>query len=161
MQTCELPPPIHVPAPPVGPNGRPAGQVPHTATAEGPSPFVRWARLIALAVGGFLLPWSVFLAVTLPADARAQHWWLAWAGLDGAEAAAALATAVLLARHSARASLTAAAGAALLLVDAWFDVCTSSPGLGQGLALAEAICAELPLAGAAIWLAITLTRKER
>jgi hypothetical protein len=134
---------------------------PPAVTAAGPSPLVRRARLVALAVGGFLLPWSVLLAVTLPTTARAQHWWLAWAGLDGAEAAAALATAVLLARRSPRASLTAAAGAALLLVDAWFDVCTSAPGLGRGLALAEAVCAELPLAGAAIWLAIALTRKER
>jgi len=113
---------------------------------------------VALAVGGFLLPWCVLLGVTLPAAARAQHWSLAWAGLDGAEAAAALATAVLLARGSARASLTAAAGSALLLVDAWFDVCTSAPGLDHAVAVVEAIFVELPLAGAAIWLAVALTR---
>jgi hypothetical protein len=116
------------------------------------------ARLVALAVGGFLLPWCVLLGVTLPAAARAQHWSLAWAGLDGAEAAAALVTAVLLARGSARASLTAAAGSALLLVDAWFDVCTSAPGLDHAVAVVEAIFVELPLAGAAIWLAVALTR---
>ena len=82
-------------------------------------------------------------------------------GLDGAEAVAALATAILLTRASPRASLTAAAGAALLLVDAWFDVCTSSPGLGQALAVAEAVFVELPLAGAAIWLAVALTGRKR
>jgi hypothetical protein len=116
------------------------------------------ARLVALAVGGFLLPWCAVLAATLPATTRAQHWSLAWVGLDGAEAVAALATAVLLARGSARASLTATAGSALLLVDAWFDVCTSGPGLDHAVAVVEAIFVELPLAGAAIWLAVTLTR---
>lgn len=118
---------------------------------------VRRAFLVALAVGGFLLPWCVLLGITLPATASAQHWSLAWAGLDAAEAAAALATAVLLKRGSPRAGLTAAAGAALLLTDAWFDICTSAPGLDRMLAAGEAIFAELPLAGAGIWLAITVT----
>jgi hypothetical protein len=122
---------------------------------------VRRARLVALAVGGFLLPWSALLAVTLPATAQAQHWALAWTGLDVAEAAAALVTAVLLTRGDRRASLAAAAAGTLLLVDAWFDVCTSAPGAGQAMALAEAGCAELPLAVAAWWVAIVLTRETR
>ena len=139
---------------------RTAGLPPAPALMRGfrPGRLAARARLVALAVGGFLLPWCVLLGVTLPAAARAQHWSLAWAGLDGAEAAAALATAVLLARGSARASLTAAAGSALLLVDAWFDVCTSAPGLDHAVAVVEAIFVELPLAGAAIWLAVALTR---
>ena len=122
---------------------------------------LRRARLVALAVGGFLLPWSAVLAVTLPATAQAQHWALAWTGLDVAEAAAALATAVLLARGDRRASLPAAAAGTLLLVDAWFDVCTSAPGAGHAMALAEAGCAELPLAVAAWWVAIVLSRETR
>ena len=122
---------------------------------------LRRARLVALAVGGFLLPWSALLAVTLPATAQAQHWALAWAGLDAAEAAAALVTAVLLSRGDRRASLPAAAAGTLLLIDAWFDVCTSAPGAGHAMALAEAGCAELPLAVAAWWVAIALTRQAR
>jgi hypothetical protein len=121
---------------------------------------LRCARLTALAVGGFLLPWCVLLSAVLPATARAQNWSLAWAGLDGAEALAALATAVLLARADTRATFTAVAGGTLLLADAWFDVCTSAPGLGHALAAAEAIFVELPLAGAAFWLAVTLTRSS-
>jgi hypothetical protein len=114
------------------------------------------ARLVALAVGGFLLPWCVLLSMVLPATAQAQHWSLAWTGLDAAEALAALATAVLLAHGDRRAALTAAAGAALLLTDAWFDVCTSAPGLDHALALAEAVFVEVPLAGAGCWLALRL-----
>jgi hypothetical protein len=100
------------------------------------------------------------LAVTLPASAPAQHWWLAWTGLGGGEAVAALATTVLLTRFDIRASLTAAAAAAaaLLLCDAWFDVCTSARGLDQVVAVAEAGLAEIPLAVAAVWLAIRLLR---
>jgi hypothetical protein len=86
------------------------------------------------------------------------NWSLAWVGLDLAEAVAALLTAVLLTRGSPRAALPAVAGAALLLVDAWFDVCTSPPGLDRLLAVGEAALVELPLAAAAIWLAAALTR---
>ena len=122
---------------------------------------VRRGRLVALAVGCFLLPWCALLFVTLPATAHAGHWPLAWTGLDAAEAAAALATAVLLTRSDPRASLTAAAGGAFLLTDAWFDLCTSAPGLDRCLAVAEAVFAELPLAAAAFWLAARLIRGAR
>jgi hypothetical protein len=126
-----------------------------------PAPLLRQARLIALAVGGFLLPWCVLLSMALPATAQAQHWSLAWTGLDAAEALAALGTAVLLARGDRRAALAAVAGGALLLTDAWFDVCTSAPGLDHALALAEAAFLELPLAAAAGWLALRLTAATR
>ena len=122
---------------------------------------LRRARLIALGVGGFLLPWCVVLTAVLPATAQAEHWALAWTGLDGAEAAAALMTAALLSRGDRRASLSAAAGGTLLLIDAWFDVCTSAPGTDHALALSEAACVEIPLAIAAWWLAIVLTRETR
>ena len=112
-------------------------------------------------MGGFLLPWCVLLSMTLPATAQAQHWSLVWAGLDAAEAVAALATALLLARGDSRAALTAVAGGALLLTDAWFDVCTSAPGLDHALALAEAAFVEVPLALAAGWLALRLTTPGR
>ena len=100
----------------------------------------------------------MLLSLTLPATMRAQNWSLAWVGLDGAEAAAALATAWLLARRDRRAGLTALAGGTLLVVDAWFDVCTSAPGADQLMAVAEALLVELPLAAAAIWFAVRLTR---
>jgi hypothetical protein len=120
---------------------------------------LRRGRLVALGVGGFLLPWCVLLGVTLPATAQVQNWSLAWVGLDAGEAIAALSTAVLLARADSRASVTAAAGGALLVADAWFDVCTSTPD--YRVALAEAVFVELPLAAAAFWLAARLARGAR
>jgi hypothetical protein len=142
---------------PAGRTARPAGRT----AAAGQSRLLCRARLVALAVGGFLLPWCVLLSMVLPATAQAQHWSLAWTGLDAAEALAALATAMLLAHGDRRAALTAAAGAALLLTDAWFDVCTSAPGLDHALAVAEAACVEVPLAGAACWLALRLIAATR
>ena len=118
----------------------------------------RLGRLVALAVGVFLLPWCAVLWMTLPASTFVPNWSLAWVGLDFAEAVAALLTAVLLSRGSPRASLSAMAGAGLLFADAWFDVCTSGGGLPRLLAVGEALGVELPLAAAAIWLAVTLTR---
>jgi hypothetical protein len=145
------------PAVPVTGPGRPAPPSP------GPlSPVVlRRARLAALAVGGFLVPWCMVLSATLPRTAQAQNWSLAWTGLDAAEAVAALATAALLARDDSRACLTAAAGGTLLMVDAWFDVCTSAPGFEHTLAVCEAVLVELPLACAAGWLAVRLFRRTQ
>ncbi|HET9967068.1 MAG TPA: hypothetical protein VFQ68_02460 [Streptosporangiaceae bacterium] len=121
-------------------------------------PRLRRGRLVALAVGMFLLPWCVVLGMTLPAGTFVPNWSLAWVGLDFAEAVAALLTAWLLSRGSPRAGLPAMAGAGLLFADAWFDVCTSAAGTARLLAVGEALGAELPLAAAAIWLAVTLTR---
>jgi hypothetical protein len=119
----------------------------------------RLGRLVALAVGLFLLPWSVVLGMTLPASTFVPDWSLAWMGLDFGEAIAALLTAWLLRRGSPRASLPALAGAGFLFADAWFDVCTAPDGLPRWLAMGEAVLLELPLAAAAVWLAVTLTRK--
>lgn len=143
------------------PGQQPAAPPGGRTTAAGRTTVAGQSRLMALAVGGFLLPWCVLLSMVLPATAQAQHWSLVWTGLDAAEALAALATAVLLAHGDRRAALTAAAGAALLLTDAWFDVCTSAPGLDHALALAEAAFVEVPLAGAACWLALRLIGPTR
>ena len=146
------------PATPVtGPARRLAAPCPVPLSPAG----LRRARRAALAAGGFLVPWCVVLAVTLPRTAQAQNWSLAWTGLDAAEAVAALATAALLARGDSRACLSAAAGGTLLMVDTWFDVCTSAPGLEHTLAVSEAVLVELPLACAAGWLAVRLLRRTR
>ena len=146
-------------------NDLPAPDHPHQASATADRPdrppgllLLRRGQVVALAVGTFLLPWCVLLGLWLPATTEAQHWSLAWAGLDCAEAVAALATAALLRRSDPRAGLTAVACGTLLLVDAWFDVCTSAPGLGHTLAVAEASCLELPLAAAAFCLALSMAR---
>ncbi|GAB2923323.1 hypothetical protein GCM10027047_20580 [Rhodococcus aerolatus] len=99
---------------------------------------------LALTVG--LALWVVVLAVRLPSRHVAAHYALAWVGFDVGLAAVMLATGVLAVRRSPRVVLPAAATAAMLVTDAWFDVTTSS-GSGLAVALTLAVLVELPLAG--------------
>jgi hypothetical protein len=114
---------------------------------------VRWAGLGLTGAGVAMVPWLGVLAAGLPARFEAAHWDVAWVGLDALEALGLFATGTLLRRRDARAALTAAATAALLLVDAWFDVVTSDAS-GRPVAIAMAALAELPLAGLCAGLAV-------
>src|ERR1700722_10623595 len=109
----------------------------------------RGLRLVAAglaAAGTGLLPWMVYLAISLPASTTASHWAAAWVGLDAMEAAGLIATGYWLARGDARYCLSAVATAALLVTDAWFDVTTAPPGSGQLTSLVMAACCEVPAA---------------
>lgn len=119
------------------------------------SPAVRRAAVLAgTGVTMALVPWSAFLARTLPSSTRVRHWALAWTGLDVAEAAAAGASAWLLGRDDRRAAASLASLTGLLVADAWFDVCTANAGRDLRVAVAEALGLELPLAVAAAALAV-------
>lgn len=107
---------------------------------------VWWLAAAFLAGGAGLIPWLMVLATCLPASTRAWNWSTAWTGLDSLEALGLLSTGALLIRRDARYCLTAAATAALLLVDAWFDITTAAPGSGRILAIAMAVGLELPTA---------------
>jgi hypothetical protein len=125
-----------------------------------PTDEYRGARRVAVGVAVVLLVTALALGRSLPATAVAEHWALVWGGLDVASATAALATAILLRAGDARAALTAVAGAALLLVDAWFDVGTASTVGAFTVALTEALVLELPLAVLAVGLALRLLRRS-
>ncbi|MFD9302059.1 hypothetical protein ACFWCB_05035 [Streptomyces sp. NPDC060048] len=91
-----------------------------------------------------LVPWMLVLAKTLPQSAEVSNWATAWIGLDVMLAAGLTGTGLLLRRQDSRVVAVAAATAALLVADAWFDVTTSAGG-EQTLALLLAAGAELPL----------------
>ena len=107
-----------------------------------------------LVAGSGLVPWLYVLATTLPSRTEAWHWPAAWVGLDLMEAAGLLGTGLLLLRADSRYRLTAAATAALLTTDAWFDVVTAPPGKAQLTSVLMAAVAELPAAAACTWLAV-------
>lgn len=98
--------------------------------------------LVAAAV---MVPWLYLLSGSLPDTTRVSGWSTAWVGLDVMEGLALLATGLLLLRRDPRVSPVAAVTAALLLVDAWFDVTTSSSGRALLIAIAMALLVELPL----------------
>jgi hypothetical protein len=100
-----------------------------------------------------LLPWTVYLSVTLPPRHESVHWDIVWPGLDVGIALAVAATVVGLVRLSTNLPIFAAIAGTLLLCDAWFDTLTSRPGSELVWAVVEALVAELPLAAFCFWVA--------
>jgi hypothetical protein len=117
----------------------------------------RWLTRAVAGSALILLPWIAYLAETLPASVGARHWPLAWAGLDGAMAVGLALTAWFAIRRDRRLAFPAASTAALLLADAWFDVCTAPAGRPLVLALID-MCVELAEAAACLALAAAVWR---
>ena len=122
--------------------------------AAPPPPVVRglprWAAPVFCAFGGVLVPWTLWLAVSLPTRHISSHFDLAWSGFDVALAGALIATGIGLLRHATWTQSAAAVAATLLICDAWFDVTLSASGSEQSIALVTAVVAELPVAAACI-----------
>ena len=74
-------------------------------------------------------------------------------GFDIGLGVALASTAVLVARRSPFAEVTATVTATLLVCDAWFDVLTSRGVSDVAQALADALLVELPLAALCFWMA--------
>jgi phosphoribosylamine---glycine ligase len=127
-----------------------------------PSRRPAWSACLALGLataGLGLLPWMIYLSASLPASSTAYHWPAAWVGLDAMEAAGLIGTGVLVFRRDARYCLASTATAALLIVDAWFDVTTAPPGSGALASLLMAAFAEVPAAALCAGLALSGLRR--
>lgn len=111
---------------------------------------VRRKRRLSLellwACTAFLLPWSIYLMISLPRSYSTRHYDLAWAGFDVLELLALGATAYLGLRRRQAMIGTAVAAATLLVCDAWFDIALDLGTPGIWSALAAAVLVELPLA---------------
>ena len=119
----------------------------------------RWVGALAVGATVGFVPWIVYLGFTLPAKVRAQHYDIAWLGFDCAmwTLLAVLAWAVL--RRHAATGPVAAMASTMLVVDAWFDIFTSSAQHGEMiLAIVLALCGELPLAILCGWIAVHAER---
>lgn len=145
MKAEDLPDlPLNVPLPGTpGPHRRPAAA----------SPVPGWVAPVYLALVALLLPWTVYLGLSLPDRTTAAHWDAAWVGLDVMEVIALGLTAWFAYRRSTWVELTAAVTGTLLIVDAWFDVTTAQGTTELVQAIVTAVVIELPLAGLSFWLA--------
>lgn len=112
-----------------------------------------WIAPALLACAVVLVPWTVLLFVTLPRHYVANHWDLAWGGFDLGLGLALASTAVLVARRSPFAEVTATITGTLLVCDAWFDILTSRGTSDIAQATASALLIELPLAALCFWMA--------
>lgn len=110
------------------------------------------ARLFALC-GVLLLPWIWFLIEQLHGQAGKRSFSASWVGLDIIEAICLLSVAWLMRHRHQFTSPVAAATAAILCVDAWFDTMSAAPQLLYAESIAMAFLAELPLAALLAWTA--------
>lgn len=92
------------------------------------------------------VPWTIFVAISLPRHYTAHHYWLGWFGFDVALIAALAITGRSLMRGDVVAHRYATIAATLLVVDAWFDVLNAATTTEQLVAVAMAALVELPLA---------------
>jgi hypothetical protein len=119
--------------------------------APGPARSRRIAQALLVAGVG-LVAWTVYLGIALPERETAQHWDLAWIGLDVAMIAA-IATAAWGVRTQHVIMIPASVAVAVLLaVDAWFDTLTAS-GEDAVAAYLMAVFIELPAAVFFAWIA--------
>ena len=140
----------------------PAGHPAATAGAAGAvaadlaaaSRRARWVGPLFAVLAVLMVPWTVYLAVTLPAQATAAHYDLAWAGFDVGLFLVLAWTAWTAVSSSRWLPVAASLNAAFLVVDAWFDVITAPGRRELAMALASALLIELPLAAVSIWLAV-------
>ncbi len=110
---------------------------------------LRRRRTVRITVAGaaalLLVPWVLYLAVSLPTVHKVRDWDLMWVGFDVVELALLALTFWLSYRRRLVALLVGFGTGVVLLCDAWFDIMTSAPGdLWQALLAAALI--EIPLA---------------
>ena len=115
-----------------------------------------WLYTAAAAV---LLPWIVYLAVTLPRRQFDLHYRAAWVGFDLILVFAIARTAYMAFRVDPRVQFPATATATLLFVDAWFDITTSGSRSQFLEALVLAVLVEIPAALFSLYLARQVNRR--
>ena len=99
-----------------------------------------------------LIPWTIFLGLSLPPKYDAGHWNLLWTGFDvGPFCVPGYAAWAAWFRRQMLAATAIVAGT-LLLCDAWFDIITSIGHRDQWLTLLTGFGGELPLALFFFWL---------
>jgi hypothetical protein len=121
-------------------------------------PLPRWLGPLAVCCAVGIIPWIVYLAMTLPDRTRAVDYDIAWVGYDAAMCAVLAALAYCALRRKMATGAIAAVAATMLVVDAWFDVVTTDKGDQLMAAIISAAFAEIPLAIVCAWVAINAER---
>ena len=116
-----------------------------------------WVGVLFAVCSVLLIPWIVYIAVTLPQRELSPNYDLAWAGFDVMLLAATASTAISVLRRSRWMAVTSSWTAGLLVTDAWFDTVTAPWGWDLVRALAMTFIVELPLALVCLWVAAHAT----
>jgi hypothetical protein len=105
----------------------------------------RALRIIGLCVLA-LLPWTVYLALSLPDQFQARHWSAAWVGFDVLLLASLAAAGLAVWRRLQILIPLSLIAATLLVCDAWFDITLDWGTREIWGSVASALLLELPLA---------------
>jgi len=131
---------------------QPADQ-PENAVLVDESRVVRWTGPLFALFSLILLPWTIYLGESLPSRQLSPHYDVAWTGFDVILLIGLATTAYFALRRSRYLAISASAAAALLVVDAWFDVMTTPANqVVESIVLAAVV--ELPLAAVCLWLSL-------
>lgn len=120
-----------------------------SATEPAPS----WVAPLYTVLAVLLVPWTIYLGLVLPDRTTSAHWDVAWVGFDAMVLAALGLTGWFAYRRSTWVEVSASVAAALLFVDAWFDITTAHGRWDLAQALILGLGVELPLAGLSLWIA--------
>ncbi len=99
-----------------------------------------------------LVPWTLFLGLTLPPKYDAGHWGLLWTGFDVALIAVLLFAAWAAKYRRQILATSAIIAGVLLFCDAWFDMVTSIGHRDEWLTLLTGFGGEVPLGVFFFWL---------
>lgn len=112
-----------------------------------------WVPKVYPVLAIVLLPWTIYLGLSLPEHHLSAHWDVSWVGLDIGLILGLSATGLLAYLHSVWVTITATTTGSLLLVDAWFDVMSERRPSDFHQALFLAIVVELPLSALSYYVA--------
>lgn len=121
-------------------------------------PLPRWLGPLAVCCAIGIIPWVVYLALTLPVRQRAVDYNVAWVGYDAAMAVVMASLAYCALRRKPATGAIAAVVATMLVIDAWFDIVTTDKREQLMFAITSAVLLELPLAIVCAWVAVNAER---
>ena len=104
----------------------------------------RWTPRLYIAAAIALIPWDTYLALSLPQRQISPHYRGSWVVYDAVLCMVLARIGWLAHKRNPKIILSAAAGAALLFADAWFDVSSAYGNDDHLQALAFAVFLELP-----------------
>jgi hypothetical protein len=119
----------------------------------GPAPVPRWIGPVFVVLAALTIPWTVYLAVTLPSEIHTHNYRFAWVGFDIGLIVLLVLTAHFAYRGNRHVAAAATATATALVVDAWFDISTAPNRDELMVAILTAALGELPLAALCLWIA--------
>jgi hypothetical protein len=120
----------------------------------------RWVAGVYGLLALITIPWTLYLAVTLPTRHLSRHWDISWVGLDLAIVLMLSLNTLFSYFESKWLVMSATATTTLLLTDAWFDVMSARAGRPFMEALVLALLIELPLALLTFSVALKIVRRE-